>query len=253
MYSVTRRIRSITQPRGGYLPPRHWEETQLGHEQELHVEESIHPTTMGMVVDYLTRHHLGAAKEDAFSISLMGAETAGEEAKALELLSDVRGLDDASIQAACRLTGYDVCLRAGIRAFFGVDQIEVDGETAENVRQMVKRSLSFFDQYGPVTADQLVFPGGYTPIVSSGDGDFLTADTLWDFKVSKYGPTKDHTLQLLMYYLMGLRSIHKEAYEQLTHLGVYNPRLNRVYRFPVADISQEVKETVEQDVIGYLI
>ena len=44
--------------------------------------------------------------------------------------------------------------------------------------------------------------GGYTYTVESGDGDFLTADTLWDFKVSKSKPTNKHTLQLLMYLLL---------------------------------------------------
>ena len=41
--------------------------------------------------------------------------------------------------------------------------------------------------------------GGYTYTFESGDGDFLTADTLLDFKVSKSKPTNKHNLQLLMY------------------------------------------------------
>ena len=48
------------------------------------------------------------------------------------------------------------------------------------------------------------FEGGYTNIVSSGDGDYLTEDTLWDFKVSKEEPKSKYTLQLLMYYIMGV-------------------------------------------------
>ena len=32
----------------------------------------------------------------------------------------------------------------------------------------------------------------YTETVSAGDGDFLTSDTLWDFKVSKSKPTNKH-------------------------------------------------------------
>lgn len=67
----------------------------------------------------------------------------------------------------------------------------------------MNRGIKFFDQYGPITLDGFVFVGGYTDIVSSGDGDFLTKDTLWDFKVSKDKPKSAHTLQLLMYYIMG--------------------------------------------------
>jgi hypothetical protein len=33
--------------------------------------------------------------------------------------------------------------------------------------------------------DGFTFEGGYTDTVSKGDGDLTTADTLWDFKVSK--------------------------------------------------------------------
>lgn len=50
---------------------------------------------------------------------------------------------------------------------------------------MVKRSLIFLEIYGPKIKDGLTFEGGYTKVVSAGDCDFLTRDTLRDFKVSK--------------------------------------------------------------------
>ena len=53
------------------------------------------------------------------------------------------------------------------------------------LRLWLKRSLAFWKEYGPITQDGFTFEGGYTDIVSSGDGDYLTEDTLWDFKVSK--------------------------------------------------------------------
>ena len=71
---------------------------------------------------------------------------------------------------------------------------------------MVERSLSFFKAFGPVTADGFTMEGAYTATITTGDGDFLTKDTLWDFKVTTSKPNKDHTLQLLIYYLMGRRS-----------------------------------------------
>ena len=45
----------------------------------------------------------------------------------------------------------------------------------------------------------LLSPGGYTDKITSGDGDFLTVDTLWDFKVLKANIKSQHTLQLLVY------------------------------------------------------
>ena len=43
--------------------------------------------------------------------------------------------------------------------------------------------------------------GGYTVTVETGDGDFLTDDTLWDFKVSKSKPTNKHTYIAVAYVL----------------------------------------------------
>lgn len=61
--------------------------------------------------------------------------------------------------------------------------------------------------------------------VSKGDGDLTTADTLWDFKVSKAKVKKEYTLQLLMYWRMGLHSVHPE-FQSIKYLGIYNPRLS---------------------------
>lgn len=53
-----------------------------------------------------------------------------------------------------------------------------------------------------------------------------------------------------MYWRMGLRSVHPE-FEKIEYLGIYNPRLNRVYRLFVKDVPEEVIHTVERDIIGY--
>ena len=87
-------------------------------------------------------------------------------------------------------------------------------------------------------------------MISSGDADFITKDTLWDFKVSKNRVTSQQTLQLLMYYLMGKRSTN-ENFKQITKLGIFNPRLNTVFVKEINDIPADVIETVENEVIGY--
>ena len=97
--------------------------------------------------------------------------------------------------------------------------------------------------------------GGYLPVktftvTTLDDGDFLTKDTLWDFKVTASKPNKDHTLQLLIYYLMGRRSIHPE-FQTIEKLGIFNPRQNTIYQLPISEISDEVIKEVETNVIGY--
>lgn len=250
MASVTQRINAIKQPRGGYLNPKDFETIQLITEESLNEKENIAPGLVGLVVDYMTRYMMNGDVRKAFAISRRGAALIGQSTGCAELLSSIHGLDDASLTAAARAAGYDVCFRVGLSAFRPVDLIMPDRDTLENIRIMVKRSLRFFEIYGPVTVDGFTFQGGYTSTVDTGDGDFLTEDTLWDFKVSKKDPTNKHTLQLLMYYLMGLRSIYP-YFQAIRWIGIYNPRLHRVYRYELSNLPVETINEIETNVIGY--
>ncbi len=250
-YSVTSRIKTIKQPWGGYIRPKQFSVTTIGEGIEgLSLYESAHASLVGTAVDYLTRFMLGEDIKDAFKISIKGALIIKEVRKAEKLLAKVEGLDDISIECAIKLTGFDVCFRSSPFAYKDIDWIIVDKSTIKNVRTMVERSLKFFGEYGPVVLEGFTFEGGYTDVVCAGDGDFLTEDTLWDFKVSASPITTRNTLQLLMYWRMGLRSVHPE-FRSVRYLGVYNPRLNCVYKLAVADISEEVISIVEKEVIGY--
>lgn len=252
MCSVTQRISKIKQPRGGYIKPKEFELTMLdgGGIDDLHPVENVSPGLVGTAVDYLTRFMSGASAKEAFKVSGLGAYAVRQLGLFEQLLSNVSGLDDDSIVAAVKLSGFDSAYRAGVMAYRPVEDIEPDGDTIENIRVMVERSLRFFEQYGPKALDGLTFEGGYTGYVATGDGDFLTNDTLWDFKVSKQKLQNKYTLQLLMYWRMGLHSIHPE-YKHVKYLGVYNPRMNAVYRLDVSKISADVISTVESEVIGY--
>lgn len=253
MASVVARVRQVKQPRGGYINPRAMEVVRLddGRPSPLdHTIENVHSSLVGMAVDYMTRFLIGATPAEAFRISLIGASVIREENEALDLIQGISGLNHASLVNACKLTGYDVIYRAGMAGYRPVDSINADTATTTNIAVLVERSLTFFEQYGPITLDGFVFPGGYTAAVNAGDGDFLTADTLWDFKVSVSAPTKDHTLQLLMYFLMGKASGQPE-FDTITHLGIFNPRLNSVYRIALVEIAPDIIEEVSSEVIGY--
>ena len=250
MVSVTQRIKQIKQPRGGYLPVKAFTVTTLDDGQVLNPEESIAASLVGTAVDYLSRFMDGTSVEEAFEISLLGARAMRMEAKALELLHGIKGLDDLSITRACQLAGFDSAFRAGPLAYRPVETIVPDHASIANIRIMVERSLSFFKAFGSVTTDGFTMEGAYTATITTGDGYFLTKDTLWDFKVTTSKPNKDHTLQLLIYYLMGRRSIHLE-FQTIENLGIFNPRQNTIYQLPISKISDEVIKEVETDVIGY--
>ena len=249
--SVTKRISQITQPRGGYINPKDMVIIPLQNQKELKEEENIPASLIGLVVDYLTRFMLTYDIESSFKVPFLGAKIINELEIAKDLAKYIMDdLDKWSIISACQLVGYDVCYRAGVAGYRPVEEIEPDDDTIYNIRELVKRSLRFFDTYGPIVKDGFTLEGGYTSTISSGDGDFLTNDTLWDFKVSKSAPTNKQTLQLLVYYLMGKHSIHKE-FDSIKYLAIFNPRLNTIYRYDLNNLTADIIEKVEKEVIGY--
>ena len=249
--SVTSRIKQVSQPRGGYINPSARQKIHLVDAVPLNEYESVAPGLIGTAVDYLTRYKNGATPEDAFEISLRGSSIVNEYNKASNYILRLdRELSDKCIVAALKLVGYDVAFRSGPLYYKDVTDITPDSQTIQNVREMVNRSLRFFDRYGPIVKDGFTFEGGYTNTISSGDGDYLTEDTLWDFKVSKKEPTSKNTLQLLIYYLMGIHSIHPE-FKSIKYLGIYNPRLNIVFRYAISNIPKSVIQEVEKYIIGY--
>lgn len=260
MSSVTKRISEIKQPRGGYLKPSQFIIQTIDDKQVLNENENIHASIVGMAVDYLTRFIMGTDIVEAFKISCMGAKLAEQMFKqknslktASNLLSKITGLNDKSIISACKLVTYDVWYRNPMGALMakGVDETNPNKDTIKNIRLMVERSVKFWNEYGPIIKDGFTFePNGYTKTVDTGDGDYLTADTLWDFKVSKSKPTNKHTLQLLMYWIMGQHS-GQDTYKNIHKLGIFNPRLNTIYTIEIDDIPQEIIKEIEKEVICY--
>ena len=257
MYTVSLRAKTYKQPRGGFISPKGFEEYEIFEFEKLYEEENISPSIVGTVVDYMTRFILNHNKEEAFKISIMGAERLSKNdlKKAKALLNNVKGLDNVSLTSACKLVGYDTVLRAGAHTYIPIEEINPDNKTVFNILIMIKRSEKFFHEYGPVILDGFCFLGGYTKTVFSGDADFLTEDTIWDFKVSKNGLKSAQTLQLYMYYLMGCRAIKLNAeYDfknKIKKLGFFNPRLSKVYIKDILSINEGTKKEVENEVIGY--
>ena len=92
--------------------------------------------------------------------------------------------------------------------------------------------------------------GGYTNVIDTGDGDYVTPGVVWDLKVSAAPPTNAHTLQLLIYFLMGKRSLHDDLVVA-EEMGFFNPRLNAAFRLRAGDIPETTIAEVSRAVIGY--
>ena len=300
MSSVTSRIKEIQQPRGGYIKPALFAKTVFEDGKVLNEKENVHSSVIGMVVDYMARFLMNNDAKEAFIISLFGynarldflssyipadaikesdilkndktitVETAKKlliiqqdgKNSACNLLEQIKGLDDNSIVAACKIVTYDVWYRNPAVAMLAknAEDTNPDHETIDNIRILIQRSNAFLKEFGPITVDGFTFlekdsngtviHTGYTDTVDCGDGDFLTKDTIWDFKVSKSPITNKHTLQLLMYYIMGKHS-RMEIYKNISKLGFFNPRLNTMYVLNTSEIPHEIIKSVEQEVLCY--
>ena len=278
--SVTKRIESIKQPYGGYIKISDFEKTVLDDGRVLNDGENVSASVVGTVVDYLTRFIYTGNANDSFKIPMLGAKKAEDNGYhnapiiAYSYFKEIHhSLDRKTIINACKLVyEFDVWYRstlAGISVASKGIVVEPDNKTIENIAAMVNRGLEFFDLYGPIIQDGFTFEppnstredyinalkkgktyGGYTPTVATGDGDFLTSDTLWDFKVLKKAPQSKHTLQILVYWIMGQHS-GQAIFKSISKIGIYNPRSNTVYRLSVSEVPSVIIKSIENEVICY--
>ena len=267
MASVTERIKEINQPKGGYISPKWFQKITLKTDDKLATLENISQSTIGSVVYYLTWFCLNGNKYWAFRISVFGAQHAqlyynvkGAIKNAKNLLEDIKGLDDQSIINACKLVWYDGWYTNPERMMQhckNKSHPKIPNEqTISNIKILIYRSFKFFEEYGPIILDDFTFQavrGGdceYTGAVNKGEWDFITKDTLWDFKVSKKDLNSNQTLELVMYWIIARHS-KKLFIDNIFKIGIFNPRLNVVYLFDMNNLSQKIIKRIERKVICY--
>lgn len=253
MPSVTNVVAQFSQPRLGFLPIKNFEVNNFYDGMEIDTSTpsySSYASLQGMVVDYMTRMLCGVEKKEAFKVSLLGAKKVNEEKKASRLLNSIKGLDNDSIFRAFKLVGYDVAVRRGSKYFTSVDFISPDDTILRNITIMVKRGVEFINNQGDLLSTGFTFDGGYTSIVDSGDGDYLTDGGLWDFKTSIKKPDSKDTLQILIYYILGFHS-RNDNFKKVKTIGLFNPLRNESYKINVSSISDDTLRKVSHDVIGY--
>lgn len=248
-FSVTQRVETIRQPRGGLIPADSMECISFHDGNEL-LNENISPSIIGLAVDYLTRFMLGQDIYDAFRVSLDGGLRSPNPLEVSDYVGEISGLDDYSIISACRAVSFDSYYRAGEAPSIKPSELSPSASTCENIRIMVNRSISFLNKYGPVTVFGPRFDGGYSSTIPAGDGDFVTDDTIWDFKTSKNEPSSQHTLQVAVYYCMSKHS-DDERLKKITKIGIFNPRLNKAYIKDMSTVDQSLIDVIEKEIIRY--
>lgn len=261
------------QPRGGFLPPKKLSVESLCNHPETKYEElvvklcrsgALSPQTLGLVFDYLLRVEILLSADiaveesiqEAFYISLLGAKLAdqAENAKALvgkliRLYKNKRRDNKKIVQTASELVRFDAMLRAGYYDP-NYQPIEVTDFDKDAIKLMVDTTRIYLMQNESLTSLGFCFSGVGSENVAGSDGDLLSKESLIDLKVSVKEPTSKHTLQLLLYYLLGLHE-QPEQYKQLRYLKIINPRLGRVYFYETAKLDTEMLRKIEHDVMGY--
>lgn len=255
--SVTGIITSIKQPRGGYLPLSDFDARLHPDDFRVVGSYSIAPSLVGLAVDYGTRIALGDDPANAFEVAMVGATMIGASDIAESLLDEIDAvalrsgdIDEKSIVSLCKLSGFDSAFRAGTSAYKPVSEINPNEQTIADVGNLILRTKAFFDAFGEPVASGFTFEGAYTDNASAGDGDYICGDTLWDLKVSKNEPMVKNTMQVLLYYLMGLRS-NKDEFKAVTRIGLFNPWLQKSWSMSVLDIDEAFLSMVESDILGY--
>lgn len=259
--SIIRCAMQAKQPRGGYLNPSLFRTFFIDDALVLNPRENLNPTLVQAAVNYLTRLRIGTPAQKTFTLALEGArifdetypdtslfKTRSAIKHAKKLMTGINGLDADSIVNTCKLAGYDVCARASIAGYKPIDTINPDAETVRNIELMTRRTIEHFRTIGPVRDTEVNLLGAYTDAINCGNAEYITKNTLWSVRVSKNELSNKHTLQLLLQYIMGC-SARPDLFQDITYIGMYNPRLNKAYFIPVQDIPSATIKAAAAEVI----
>ena len=275
MSSVTARIKEINQPYGGYLPSKMFICKQYSDNKEVKsLSDKYYSMVQGTMTDDLVRLGCGFNKNDVFRLAILGANLLDAAMlcsisgyngvmainKTRELLSRVNGLDNNSLHSVYRLVELEGCyrnvnnvLKVDVYSLLNPCKYSEFNTMASNIRAMVERTVKFIRgiNKGKIYSG-LTFEGGYTLNVNSGDCDYIVCDTLIDLKcsVSKY-MRSDWSLQLLMYYIMGLHSENSSIFENVRYLCIFNAVYNKSYTLDISKIDDKTMYIVSKDIIGY--
>lgn len=255
--SVTGILANIKQPRGGYLPLSNFDIESHCDDLRVVGDCNIAPSLVGLAVDYGTRIALGNDPEETFEVATVGAAMVGASDVAESLIADIDAaalksgeIDEKSVVSLCKLSGFDSAFRAGASAYRPVSEINPDRQTIADIGNLILRTKAFFDASAEPVIAGFTFEGACTDDAGASDGDYICGDTLWDLKVSKNEPTIKNTMQVLLYYLMGLRS-SKDEFKAVTRIGLFNPWLQKSWSISVLDLDESFLSMVENDILGY--
>lgn len=209
-------------------------------------EESLKPTLLGTLIDYLTRIVI---YKDLKAFDFI--KNTKNKKLIQQLKKDFRDIDytqltQENIKLVTRLCLFEHSFRGNEYIDPLKENIEINTLTCDHIKIMLNRANNFFNKFGHPVLTQYKCSittslKEKTYVEVYGDGDYLLQDALVDFKVSKNGPTQDYVRQLLIYYI-GLvgKDLKKKKVkrEEIKYLIIFNPRLDMFYKLDLESISE---------------
>lgn len=272
----------ITQPRGGYLSFKDFQEDTFEDEEFIdRAKENILASLVSLTVDYLSKYLLTNKKDRVFkkikvglyhlenyaallavrmldeqseSYSCLDKEISSTDWKSIyyKLMNQLDlELSDQCITASVKLAYFDVIYGRGPEYFTGIRQVKPNKMTKEHIRKLVHRTLEIIKNYGEIIGSDINFyRKTYTDQIIAGGADYLTEDTLWNLGVIEDKFDENHSIQLLLAWRLGMKQNHRK-YSKVKYIGIISPRHNKAYRYDLSQIPQEFIDFLDYKVIGY--
>ena len=221
---VRGRAQQTPQPPGGLLPLDRFERQRFGGALLSRRTESGPAGTIASAVELIARWDLSGDPR----------ARAEPTVAALEAIRGVRRGEHSETGPAAIASFF----RSGDNDVFDeLDWEEDNDDTLTHIAEMRVRVSQFFGRFGePIRPGTWAISSERFQLV--GHIDFVSADTIWDLKVSSTGPSKVDLLQLLLYWVVF--NDDPENNMEIAYVGFCNPRMDVAWRMAVADIPGEV-------------
>lgn len=220
---------------------------------------------VGLTIDYITRLTLNKNSDtrSVFHTAIDGVHKFCDtyypcdmeaRAKLMSRLSNylniIEDIEAFSIECAYNLARFDVCHR-NMPKDFNPNEVMLPADMLINMKIMINRAVKFIDSIGPVIGYGVGLSSNDRFDVKYAEVDYITKDCLIDLKVlsSKKIDTR-HIAQLLAYYILGSETRRAE-FKHITKIMIYNPRYNTAHILKLEDVSEELMQSVKDNILNY--
>lgn len=261
--SVTWILNNTEQPEEGYLPLNKFEEIIMNNQFD-NEPENVSASITGMITEFLTESIMmknipdkkdiisGANKlnNHNYYLSSLDNNKYNHKIRANKIIKYFEpNLTKASIKDALILMGYKkVNYLSDNFSQLSLNNISaLNGQLSDSdsniIIQYVQNSIDFLNKN-----KQTIINSGIEISITQknklrskyeskieGVIDFITNDTLWDMKVRSTEPTKEDTLQILLYYII-IKLTNDQRFNNIKYLGLINPKIGKAYRIRIENI-----------------